>query len=77
MGQIFLTMGYKYVNARMGSMVSASRILFAAILGSFFFGDQLSVHIIVGGLLIIFAVTGISALQKNNVKPPAYGLPGR
>jgi len=67
-GQISLTMGYKYVNARTGSMISASRILFAAILGTIFFGDLLSLHIIAGGLLIILAVIGISALQNNQNK---------
>ncbi len=67
-GQVFLTMGYKYVNARTGSMISSSRILFAAIMGLFFFSEQLSLYIITGGLMIMAAIIGASALQKKNHK---------
>lgn len=45
-GQIFLTMGYKNVSAKAGSMVSSSRIIFAAALGFFFFSEALSLRII-------------------------------
>ena len=64
MGQVFLTMGYKNVSAKAGSMVSSSRIIFATALGFFFLGDALSVRIVGGGILIIAAIIGISALQK-------------
>lgn len=64
MGQTLLTMGYKYVTARAGSMVSSSRIIFAAGLGFFFFSESLSIRIIAGGCLIIAAIIGINALQK-------------
>jgi drug/metabolite transporter (DMT)-like permease len=65
MGQVFLTMGYKHVNAKAGSMVSSSRIVFAALMGFFFFSEALSVRIILGGILIICSIIGISALQKK------------
>ncbi|MBN1159370.1 MAG: DMT family transporter [Bacteroidales bacterium] len=68
-GQVFLTMGYKYVNARTGSMISSSRILFSALLGVLFFSDKLSWHIITGGIMIMTAIIGISALQKRNQEP--------
>jgi drug/metabolite transporter (DMT)-like permease len=64
-GQVMLTMGYKHVNARAGSMVSSSRIVFAALMGFFFFAEALSLHIILGGLLIIGSIIGVSALQKK------------
>ena len=64
MGQVFLTMGYKNVSAKAGSMVSSSRIIFAATMGFFFFSEALSVRIVGGGILIIAAIIGISALQK-------------
>lgn len=63
-GQVFLTMGYKNVNAKAGSMVSSSRIIFAASLGFFFFSEELSFQIIGGGLMIIASIIGISMLQK-------------
>ncbi|MBN2481600.1 MAG: DMT family transporter [Bacteroidales bacterium] len=69
-GQVFLTMGYKYVNARTGSMISSSRILFSALLGVMFFSDKLSPHIITGGIMIMTAIIGISALQRRNQEPP-------
>jgi drug/metabolite transporter (DMT)-like permease len=64
MGQTLLTMGYKHVTARAGSMVSSSRIIFAAALGFFFFSESLSARIIIGGMLIIASILGINALQK-------------
>jgi drug/metabolite transporter (DMT)-like permease len=64
MGQVFLTMGYKHVSAKVGSMVSSSRIIFATTLGYFFLSDALSVRIAGGGIMIIIAIIGISALQK-------------
>lgn len=64
-GQILLTMGYKNVSAKAGSMVSSSRIIFAALMGSLFFSETLSARIIFGGLLIISSIIGVSALQKK------------
>jgi drug/metabolite transporter (DMT)-like permease len=64
-GQILLTMGYKNVTAKAGSMVSSSRIVFAALMGFFFFSESLSLRIIIGGLLIIGSIIGISMLQKK------------
>jgi len=64
-GQVLLTMGYKNVSAKAGSMVSSSRIVFAALMGFFFFSESLSLRIIFGGLMIITAIIGISAMQKK------------
>jgi drug/metabolite transporter (DMT)-like permease len=64
-GQVFLTMGYKNVSAKAGSMVSSPRIVFAALMGFFFFAEALSARIILGGSLIISSIIGISALQKR------------
>ncbi len=64
-GQVMLTMGYKNVSAKAGSMVSSSRIVFAALLGFIFFAEALSLHIILGGLLIIGSIVGVSALHKR------------
>jgi drug/metabolite transporter (DMT)-like permease len=64
-GQVLLTMGYKNVSAKAGSMVSSSRIIFAALMGFFFFSEMLSSRIIIGGLLIIGSIIGVSLLQKK------------
>jgi drug/metabolite transporter (DMT)-like permease len=64
-GQVFLTMGYKNVSAKAGSMVSSSRIIFATFMGSLFFTEILTWRIILGGLLIIISIIGVSALQRK------------
>jgi len=68
MGQVFLTMGYKDVSAKAGSMVSSSRIIFAATMGFFFFSESLSVRILAGGFMIIDSISGISALRNKTME---------
>lgn len=64
-GQVLLTMGYKNVTAKAGSMVSSSRIVFAALMGFFFFSEPMVPRIIVGGLMIILSIIGVSMLAKK------------
>jgi drug/metabolite transporter (DMT)-like permease len=68
LGQVLLTMGYKNVSAKAGSMVSSSRIIFAATMGFFFFSEALSARILTGGFLIIAAIIGISALRNKTME---------
>jgi drug/metabolite transporter (DMT)-like permease len=63
MGQVFLTMGYKYINAKTGSMISSSRIVFAALLGFFIFSEPLTPLIIIGGCMIAGSIIGVSRLS--------------
>jgi len=70
-GQVFLTMGYRNVSAKAGSMVSSSRIIFASVLGFFFFSDILSARIIAGGFMIIASIIGISWLQYDQQSNPS------
>jgi drug/metabolite transporter (DMT)-like permease len=63
MGQVFLTMGYKSINAKTGSMISSSRIVFAALLGFFIFAEPMTPSIIAGGLMIVGAIIGVSRLN--------------
>jgi drug/metabolite transporter (DMT)-like permease len=67
-GQVFLTMGYKHVTAKAGSMVSSSRIIFAAAMGWAFFAEPLSFRILAGGFLIIASIIGISALRNKTME---------
>lgn len=67
-GQVLLTMGYKHVTAKAGSMVSSSRIIFASAMGFFFFSESLSIRILAGGILIIVAIIGISALRNKTME---------
>jgi drug/metabolite transporter (DMT)-like permease len=65
MGQVLLTMGYKNVTAKAGSMVSSSRIVFAALMGFFFFSEPILLRIILGGVLIILSIIGVSLLTRK------------
>ena len=64
-GQICITSGYKYVEASKGSMVSSSRIVFAALLGFFFFLEIPTWYTIAGGLLIATAIVGTAFYSKK------------
>jgi drug/metabolite transporter (DMT)-like permease len=68
LGQTFLTMGYKTIHAKTGSMISSSRIIFAALLGFFIFAEPLTPSIILGGLMIIVAIIGVSKLQYKQTR---------
>lgn len=63
LGQVFMTWGYKFISARDGSLMSASRIIFAVLLGVAVFSEELSIRIIAGGLLILTSISGISLMS--------------
>ena len=62
LGQVCITVGYKYIDASAGSLVSSSRILFAVLLGITIFNDPLSSNIIIGGILILISLAGVSGV---------------
>lgn len=68
-GQVFLTFGYKYIDAAPGSLVSSSRIVFAIIFGVTIFSDPLTLRIIIGSLMIIISLAGVNGffryMKKN------------
>lgn len=66
LGQWLLTDGYKYISARYGSMMSSSRVVYASILGLLIFNESLSIRVIIGALLIIISIIGISNIVKDN-----------
>lgn len=77
LGQVFLTIGYRYIDATSGSLVSASRILWACGMGIIFFSDPLSSGIISGGILILISLFGVSGIWRvkssNPPNPPEGG----
>lgn len=70
LGQVFMTSGYKFITARDGSLMSASRIIFAVVLGVTVFSEDLTIRIIAGGILILASITGVS-LMSYRVKVQA------
>jgi len=61
-GQVFITAGYKSINAAPGALISCSRILIATLLGVAIFSDLLTLQLIYGGLLIAVSLVGISGI---------------
>jgi drug/metabolite transporter (DMT)-like permease len=58
LGQVMLTSGYRHISAAGGSIVSSSRILFAAVLGIALFSESLTLSLVAGGVLILAALIG-------------------
>lgn len=69
-GQALITVGYRYISATSGSLVSASRIIFATVLGVSFCGDNLSLQIVLGGLLILWSLISLSITgPQHRIQP--------
>ncbi len=64
LGQLTMSWGFSQVDACMGSVISASRILFSGIMGILLFSDPINLNIILGGLLILVALIGVSGIFK-------------
>jgi len=64
---VTVIMGFKYLDASIGSLIGLAEVMFAAIFGYFFFSEILSTSTIVGGILIIVAaiLPNIGLFNKN------------
>ncbi len=65
LGQLTMSWGFSKVDACMGSVISASRILFSGIIGILLFADPLNLKTIIGGTLILAALIGVSGVLKK------------
>jgi drug/metabolite transporter (DMT)-like permease len=63
-GQALLTSGYRSISAKTGSMISSSRVVFAALLGFIVFSEPLTVSVVAGGFMIVGAIIGASGLRS-------------
>lgn len=68
LGQVFLTWGYKYVSSATGALVSTSRIIIAAIIGTIFLSEPLNPRIIIGIVIISISLIGISGYFNDRFK---------
>lgn len=64
-GQLFSTVGFRYLDAPTGALITASRILFAGSLGVSIFADPVTERILLGGSLILFSLIGVSGIVKK------------
>jgi drug/metabolite transporter (DMT)-like permease len=56
LGQISITIGYKYIDASAGSLVSTARIPIAVILGVLFFQESITIKTLLGGSLVFLSL---------------------
>jgi len=68
LGQVFITMGYKYIDAAPGALISASRIVFAIVLGIIFFSDPFTERMLIGTMLISASLIGVAGFYTYVVK---------
>jgi drug/metabolite transporter (DMT)-like permease len=59
-GQVFITSGYKHIEASHGSIISSSRILFSVVFGLTIFSERFNIQWLIGGALILISLIGIS-----------------
>ncbi len=64
-GQLFLTIGFKYVSAAGGAVLSASRIIFAAVIGAVVFDDPVTAGTVAGGVLILLSLSGVARARLH------------
>jgi len=63
-GQYCITEGYKHIDAAPGSLVSATRIIYALALGNILFSEPVTSRIIAGSVMIMFSLAGISGFFR-------------
>ncbi len=68
LGQVFITIGYRYIDAAPGSLISASRILFAIILGIVFFSEPFTERMLMGTILISISLVGVTGIYSYLIK---------
>ncbi len=63
----FVITGFYHLEATIGSLVMLTEILFASVFAFFFFGESLTVQTLIGGILIVIAITlpEYTALRKT------------
>ncbi|MCF7928501.1 MAG: DMT family transporter [Spirochaetales bacterium] len=62
LGQVALTIGYRFIGATGGALVSSSRIIFAMVMGVLIFSDAFTWQVAGGSVLILFALVGVSGV---------------
>jgi drug/metabolite transporter (DMT)-like permease len=71
LGQIFVTYGYKYIEASKGGIISSSRILFAVVMGITIFGERFNLKLALGAILILWAIISLTLQEQKMAREEA------
>lgn len=76
LGQVFITLGYKYVDSSTGALVASSRTVLGAIIGALFLGEVITMRVLIGMILITGSLVALSGFfsKKNNEEDPGIDL---
>ena len=66
-GQLFLTFGYKLLPARKASSTSYIQVPFSIAAGVLIFNNPLTIHFIIGSLLIFLSIFAVMDDRKKNI----------
>ena len=66
-GQLFLTFGYKLLPARKASSTSYIQVPFSIAAGVLIFNNPLTIHFIIGSLLIFLSIFAVMDDRKQNI----------
>jgi len=66
-GQLFLTFGYKLLPARKASSTSYIQVPFSIVAGVLIFNNPLTIHFIIGSLLIFLSIFAVMDDRKQNI----------
>lgn len=70
LGQLFLTYGYKYLPASKAATISYVQVPIAVILGSIIFEEQINTLLIIGSLIVLFAILLTVSSKRKIVTNP-------
>ena len=65
LGQLFLTYGYKELPATKAAPISYVQVLFATIIGIFFFDEIIDINFIIGSVIVLFSIRMVISNEFN------------
>lgn len=64
-GQLFLTYGYKELPATKAAPISYVQVLFATIIGIFYFDEIIDINFIIGSVIVLFSIKMVISNEFN------------
>jgi drug/metabolite transporter (DMT)-like permease len=65
LGQLFLTYGYKELPATKAAPISYVQVLFATIIGIFYFDEIIDINFIIGSVIVHYSIKMVISNEFN------------